>query len=519
MNTMNKLLSKTVLFIIGLLMIGAFALPNNTVTVNAVNTLARPLISESAVFSGKYELRLDNSEDYDENTSFLILVDGKQTSSVSYSSLKSKNFIFEITGGDEYFTPLSTHMIKVKAAEGDNTSAYSKGYIGTTEAKTVYYSAKGRTYYKLKNGKLTEAGTLPDAVYVTAVLSDESGNNCEGLNRKTNTAKYILITEGDYKGCYLSVSLVKRKTEEQVKAALPAAPQLTEEFISSDKLGIGISNLSKYRDDTVFKVYVGGKLLKTVKLSAVQRDGYISIYNDTAKYLKKSTDYKITFEAVSRQLSAKTTKSFTTADVTYYKVKPGTAYYELTDGKFTKVDTTAYVNYGTGERTDAKGKALAGKAVSNSEAYVKLVTGTLKGYYVSVSGISRTREANVKKNDRQSKIDTVVAYAKANVGGYYISCGERYRATDCSGLTMLAYRQIGVSLPHSAYGQMCLGKRVSSSEMQPGDIIIANGYNHAMMYVGDGMVVHAMNPRDGIRMQPASTAMYYNPVNAIVRLI
>ena len=55
--------------------------------------------------------------------------------------------------------------------------------------------------------------------------------------------------------------------------------------------------------------------------------------------------------------------------------------------------------------------------------------------------------------------------------------------------------------------------------MQPGDIIVANGYNHAMMYVGNGMVVHAMNWRDGIRMQAASTAMYYNPVNAIVRII
>ena len=120
---------------------------------------------------------------------------------------------------------------------------------------------------------------------------------------------------------------------------------------------------------------------------------------------------------------------------------------------------------------------------------------------------------------RQAKINKVVAYAKSNAGGSYVSCGERYRATDCSGLTMLAYRQIGVNLPHSAYGQMLRGKRVSAANMQPGDIIVANGYNHAMMYIGNGQLVHAMNWRDGIRIQSASTAMYYNPVNCIVRII
>ena len=100
-----------------------------------------------------------------------------------------------------------------------------------------------------------------------------------------------------------------------------------------------------------------------------------------------------------------------------------------------------------------------------------------------------------------------------------MSCGARYRACDCCGLTMLCYQQIGINLPHSCWGQAQYGKRVTVSEMQPGDIILCRNYGHAMIYVGDGMVVHAMNSRDGIKMQAASTAMYYNPVTCIVRII
>ena len=84
---------------------------------------------------------------------------------------------------------------------------------------------------------------------------------------------------------------------------------------------------------------------------------------------------------------------------------------------------------------------------------------------------------------------------------------------------MLVYKHIGVNLPHSVGGQAAAGKKVSVNDMQPGDIIIANGYGHTMLYLGDGYLIHAMNPRQGIKIQKASTAMYYNPVNCVVRII
>ncbi len=520
---MNSFISKAVTFVITLLLLAGSVLPVQAAETAKSDTaaLAKPVLSEIAVFSGKFELALGNAGKYAKGTKFEIWVDGEKTSSTTIEKLADKGYVFNICGGKSYFAPKTKHSVKVKAVTAKAESAFSAAFTATTKKKTVYYAAAGRTYYKLKNGKLTKAGTLSEAGYFTAVLSDANGKNCEGRNTKTNTAKYILITEGSFKNCYISVSEVRRKTEEQLNKAAPVKPVLSEAFISADKLGVKIGNLSKYREGTVFNVYVNDAKLKTVKLAAIKRDGYISVYTDAVNNLKSSTSYLISVEPVSRQLTSRTDKLFMTGDTTYFRLKNGTALYTLSGGKFTAAGSAEYDSFGEGERVTAKGKAIAGRnAKSYKGEYVKLTSGDYKGKYVKASAVGRiTKEDTAKYNSRQAKIDKVVAYAKANVGGAYVSCGTRYRATDCSGLTMLAYQQIGVSLPHSAYGQMCLGRQVSASAMQPGDIIISNGYNHAMMYVGSGMVVHAMNSRDGIRMQAASTAMYYNPVNAIVRII
>lgn len=66
---------------------------------------------------------------------------------------------------------------------------------------------------------------------------------------------------------------------------------------------------------------------------------------------------------------------------------------------------------------------------------------------------------------------------------------------DCSGLTMWAYKQVGVSLPHSSRAQYGYGKSVPYGQWQPGDLLFygssPGAIHHVAMYVGDGMLVHA----------------------------
>ena len=65
---------------------------------------------------------------------------------------------------------------------------------------------------------------------------------------------------------------------------------------------------------------------------------------------------------------------------------------------------------------------------------------------------------------------------------------------DCSGLTMWAWSQAGVSLAHGATEQYYEIEHVSMSDLQPGDLIFyGDSYllYHVVMYIGDGMVVQA----------------------------
>ncbi|GAA5176911.1 C40 family peptidase [Rugosimonospora acidiphila] len=67
---------------------------------------------------------------------------------------------------------------------------------------------------------------------------------------------------------------------------------------------------------------------------------------------------------------------------------------------------------------------------------------------------------------------------------------------DCSGLTMVAWEAAGVSLPHNAAEQYAATRRVSSSQLQIGDLVFyGSDLHHVALYIGNGWVVHA--PREG----------------------
>ena len=93
-----------------------------------------------------------------------------------------------------------------------------------------------------------------------------------------------------------------------------------------------------------------------------------------------------------------------------------------------------------------------------------------------------------------------VSAAMSRVGMSYVRGGEGPSSFDCSGLTMWAYRQAGISLPHYSGAQMAAGSSVSIDNMQPGDLMFfgGGGSRHVAMYIGGGQVVHATNPRSGV---------------------
>ncbi|MCR5800407.1 MAG: C40 family peptidase [Lachnospiraceae bacterium] len=96
----------------------------------------------------------------------------------------------------------------------------------------------------------------------------------------------------------------------------------------------------------------------------------------------------------------------------------------------------------------------------------------------------------------------IVNFAMQYVGYPYVHGGNSLETgTDCSGFTSLVYAQFGYGLSRTPAGQLSgNGRSISLDEAQPGDIICygKSKCTHVAIYIGNGQIVHAANPRKGV---------------------
>ncbi|MFC7494765.1 MULTISPECIES: C40 family peptidase [unclassified Nocardioides] len=106
-----------------------------------------------------------------------------------------------------------------------------------------------------------------------------------------------------------------------------------------------------------------------------------------------------------------------------------------------------------------------------------------------------------------------IAYAMSQVGDSYVYGAAGPSAFDCSGLTMMAWGQAGVGLPHSSSAQYGSGPHISMSDLQPGDLVFYySPISHVGMYIGNGMIVHAANPGTGVVVSAVNSMPYTGAV-------
>lgn len=108
-----------------------------------------------------------------------------------------------------------------------------------------------------------------------------------------------------------------------------------------------------------------------------------------------------------------------------------------------------------------------------------------------------------------SRAADAVSYAYSKLGSPYVWGATGPNAFDCSGLVLASYRSAGVSLPRTTYAQIDAGRRVSRSELLPGDLVFFySGITHVGIYVGDGKMIHAPNPSAPVRVAPLDEMPY-----------
>ncbi|MDP8957005.1 MAG: NlpC/P60 family protein [Actinomycetota bacterium] len=95
----------------------------------------------------------------------------------------------------------------------------------------------------------------------------------------------------------------------------------------------------------------------------------------------------------------------------------------------------------------------------------------------------------------------VVRAAMSKVGAPYVWAAAGPNAFDCSGFTMWAWSQVGVSLPHSSSMQYSVLPKVSMSALQPGDLIFSySPIHHVGIYIGGGKFIHSPHSGDVVKI-------------------
>jgi peptidoglycan DL-endopeptidase CwlO len=98
-------------------------------------------------------------------------------------------------------------------------------------------------------------------------------------------------------------------------------------------------------------------------------------------------------------------------------------------------------------------------------------------------------------------------FACDQIGKPYVWAADGPKAYDCSGLTLAAWRSVGVTLPHNAYEQKQVTARVSYANLHVGDLVFYySDVHHVVIYVGNGWVVSAPTYGIPVEMQKIDMA-------------
>jgi cell wall-associated NlpC family hydrolase len=108
---------------------------------------------------------------------------------------------------------------------------------------------------------------------------------------------------------------------------------------------------------------------------------------------------------------------------------------------------------------------------------------------------------------------TAVQAALSQLGDPYVWGADGPSSYDCSGLMMYAWGKAGVSLSHSSKAQASEGRRVSKSQLMPGDLVFYySPISHVAMYIGGGRIVHAPRPGKSVEIAPMDEMPYNTAV-------
>lgn len=153
-------------------------------------------------------------------------------------------------------------------------------------------------------------------------------------------------------------------------------------------------------------------------------------------------------------------------------------------------------------RASGRSVSINGTFDARTKAAVKSYQSYQKGWHATGVAGSKTwsslqhgKLGSKPVSSSAAKGRKALAFAKQQLGDPYRYGATGPNAWDCSGLTAGAWKAAGVKLPHSSTAQFKKGKKISKSQLRPGDLVFFySGPSHVAIYAGDGKVIHASHP-------------------------
>lgn len=325
-----------------------------------------------------------------------------------------------------------------------------------------------------------------------------------------NSYSNVLVNASDFYDVLMRVELVKRVAahdDEELDLLMEQkrAIEETERLISeqSDKLK------TKQQDYSEKQAELAEEQAELLKMKEESGSVITDLENDRDALMIQSQSIASDYAKIS-SLAETTTTAETTA-----KATSGSGDKSSTTTKKTTEKTTTKATEKTASATEKPNEpATSSKQTTTTAPKPTTTTTTTPAPVTPPSG----------GGTNQDKINTVISYAKSNVGGAYVWGGASYRACDCSGLIMLSFAQVGISLPHFAASQANYGTTVSYGNLQPGDVVFFGGSTissiyHVALYIGDGRIVHAENSNTGIVISNLATFSKYNNITICKRIL
>ncbi|MFA5800936.1 MAG: NlpC/P60 family protein [Thermoleophilia bacterium] len=92
------------------------------------------------------------------------------------------------------------------------------------------------------------------------------------------------------------------------------------------------------------------------------------------------------------------------------------------------------------------------------------------------------------------------------LGVPYVWGGASPSGMDCSGLVVVVFGQMGISVPRTAAAQYSAGTPISYGDLAPGDLVFFGygGISHVGIYIGGGSMIHAPFEGEVVQIAPVS---------------